>query len=344
MGRASAFCLRLLPPEVAHDLGMKLLSLGGIRWLPPYRLGEAALSGMRLQIPGLGLLDHPIGLAAGFDKHLRAPGAFAQMGFSFLEAGTITPKPQSGNPKPRLFRYPHNQSIINRMGFNSDGVEVVLKRCRALDWQQKRVPLGINIGKNRDTPDHLALDDYLLGISKFYDHAAYLVANISSPNTEGLRNLASESFLNKLASELGSKASKVWIKLDPDQSKQAFRSLIEVVGNAGFGGVILSNTHRVSEPESGGQSGQPLGHLSVQCLEWAWEVHRGRIPMISSGGILSGADVLARIIRGASGVQLYTALVYRGPWAVNEILLELAQEMRLRGIQTLKEVQGSYYS
>ncbi len=342
LGSLGTAGLRLLPAEAAHDVGMWLLCRGLLDYLPAPSL-DHYLSGCRTTIPGVGELPHPIGLAAGFDKQALCPQAFARMGFSFLEIGTVTPKPQPGNPRPRVFRDAAQMALVNRMGFNSDGATAVAKRLRALGWRHETVPLGVNIGKNRDTSEDAAVDDYINGIETFAELASYLVANVSSPNTVGLRDLANRDFIDMLAERQGYKVGKVWLKLDPDMPKKQLQILVEAIAKAGFGGIILTNTHRVVFPETGGQSGHPLAVQAGACLEWAWEVHRGALPMIASGGVLSGADIVQKMLRGACAVQLYSALVYRGPWVVAEMLTELAAEMRLRGITSLSDIIGTYY-
>ena len=342
LGNTGTALLRLLPPEISHDLGMALLSWGLLDKLPaPYL--EPLTAGMSVTIPGIGNLSHPIGLAAGFDKNGRAPGAFARMGFAMLEIGTVTPLPQPGNPKPRLFRQPEQRAIINRMGFNSDGSLIVAERLQKACWQHEHVPLGVNCGKNKSTPNDKALGDFLQVVSTFKDMARYFVINVSSPNTPGLRELATPSFVHSLADELGVLLPKVWIKLDPDMDRRDFQELVGVIAERGFRGIIVSNTHRVSYPEAGGQSGHPLMALSTACLEWAYEVHRGALPMIATGGILSGADIYHKMARGALAVQIYTALVYQGPWVVSKLLVELAAELKLRGISHIQDIIGSYY-
>ncbi len=334
--------LRLLPAETAHDLGMNLLAHGLLEHLPTPFI-EPLTAGMGVDLPGIGSLAHPIGLAAGFDKHCRVPSAFARMGFSMLEIGTVTPQAQPGNPKPRLFRQPEQLALVNRMGFNSDGAATVADRLRRLNWRHDLVPLGINCGKNKNTPNERAIDDYLQVMAAFSDLAHYFVVNISSPNTPGLRELATPTFIQCLADEIGSLLPKVWVKLDPDMNRSEFQAMIEAIAERGFRGIIVSNTHRVVQPEAGGQSGHPLMALSTACLEWAYEVHRGALPMIATGGVLSGADIFQKMVRGASAVQIYTALVYRGPWVVQQLLVELAAELKLRGISHVQDIIGSYY-
>ena len=343
LGEIGTAMLRLLPAETAHDVGMWMLAHGMLDRLPAPPFAALA-TGLKVNLPGIGDLPHPIGLAAGFDKHARCPMAFARMGFSFIEIGTVTPRPQPGNPRPRLFRYPEQRALVNRMGFNSDGALTVAERLRGHRWDHERVPLGINCGKNKDTPAAGAIGDYLQVIETFRDLGRYFVINISSPNTPGLRDLATPSFVHGLADELASLLPRIWVKVDPDMSRREFQGLIHALADRGFQGVIISNTHRVEVPEPGGQSGHPLMAPASACLEWAYEVHRGLLPMIATGGVLSGIDIFHKLARGATAVQIYTALVYRGPWVVARLLVELAEELKLRGFQTAADAIGSYYS
>ena len=342
-GRFLTGFLRLFPAEPAHDIGMLAMEKGLLNLLPAPKTAQVTLP-LQVNLPGIGRLRHPIGLAAGFDKNGRCPDAFEQMGMAFIELGTVTPRPQPGNPKPRLFRYPETQSIINRMGFNSDGAEIVLRRLQALRWTSTRVPLGINVGKNKNTPLDHAIDDFVSGIIAFEKYAKWLTINISSPNTPGLRDLATPKFIRDLAYAAGEHRLKCWIKLDPDMDRKTLQELIENIRIHEFQGVILSNTHRVEWPETGGQSGHPLLSPSNTILEWAWDVTKGTLPIIASGGVLSGIDAFHKLARGASAVQIYTALVYRGPGAVFRICEELGAELKLRGFTSAEEAIGSHYS
>jgi dihydroorotate dehydrogenase len=343
LGSVGTAALRLLPAETAHEIGMAVLQRRLLDWLPAPAVAPLA-AGMSVVVPGIGALPHPFGLAAGFDKHARAPEAFARLGFAFLEIGTVTPQPQPGNPKPRVFRFPEQRALINRMGFNSDGAAAVAERLREKAWDHERVPLGVNCGKNKDTPLDRAIFDYLTVMEATDDLARYFVVNISSPNTPGLRELASPQFLNGLADELGDRRlPRTWVKLDPDLGRKDFQALIAVLAERGYQGVILTNTHRVNWPEPGGQSGHPLTALANTRLEWAHEVTQGRLPMIASGGVLSGIDAFEKLARGASAVQIYTALVYRGPWVVAQLLVELAAELALRGFAHVEDAIGSHY-
>lgn len=337
-----AACLRTLPAETAHHLGLAALRNGFADWLPEPK-HPTILSGMRTSLPGIGELSHPIGLAAGFDKNAVAPHAWARLGFSFFELGAVTKRGQYGNPRPRLFRNKDDHSLINRMGFNNDGLTVIRERVAALKWNHDRVPFGFNIGKNKDTPVERAAEEYTQVLEALSPHGRFFVVNVSSPNTQGLRALAEPGFITELGQMVGGLTKRTWVKLDPDLPKVQFQSAVAAIVEQGFAGLVLTNTHRVVSPEVGGLSGHPLASMAATRLEWAWQIHRGRLPMIASGGIMSGVDIVERLIRGATAVQIYTALVYRGPWVVYKLLRELGDELRLRGYGSVGDAIGQYY-
>lgn len=343
LGELGTAALRQLPAEAAHNLGLKLLSQGIIERIPQPTPPVVEVD-LRTSLFGQ-QLAHPVGLAAGFDKNAVAYGGFAHLGLSFIEIGTLTPVGQLGNPTPRMFRQKEQMGLINRMGFNNVGCEAALKNLRNFGAARDSCPLGINIGKNKDTPLDLASRDYESCYKVMKGAGHYYVINISSPNTPGLRKLASREFLRELvATPIGEEKDKFWIKLDPDLEPSHLQGLIEEIESLGLAGVILTNTHRVEWPQTGGQSGHPISAISTKALEYAYEVHQGRLAMIGSGGVLSGVDVLEKIIRGASAVQIYSALVYRGMWAVFDLLEELGQEMKLRGFDNIEEAKGSFYA
>lgn len=342
-GNWGTYLLRLLPAEVAHSIGMNLLTSTFFLHLPDPNLDVADVD-LETNAGVLGVLKHPLGLAAGFDKNMEAPYGFAKMGFSCLEFGTVTPQSQPGNSKPRMWRDSETKSIVNRMGFNNDGAIVLQKRLQSLNWTTHHPKIGLNIGKNKQTSAGEAIGDYVGLAQRFAPISNYLVVNLSSPNTPGLRDLATSDFIDLLAKELGSSIlSKTFVKLDPDLSKSQLQKLIERLQHHVFAGVILTNTHGVQSPYAGGLSGHSLLSQSNSSLEWAWETHLGSFTMIASGGVLTGMDAFSKIARGASLVQLYSALVFRGPGAVAKILWELGAEMRRRGFRSVDEAKGSFY-
>ena len=342
LGQAGASILRRLPPERAHDLGLALIKIGLLDLLPSPKFNSHNVD-MTTSIPGVGVISHPIGLAAGFDKNAAVLRRLQKIGFSFLELGTVTPLPQPGNPRPRMFRTTSQMGLINRMGFNSDGANIVAANIRASGWTSAHIPIGINLGKNKDTSPDKALNDFLSGLNAFQSLGRYFVINISSPNTPGLRDLASQEFIKSLARSAKTYLAKVWIQLDPDMAKKDFQKLIATIAEEGFQGVILTNTHRIDFPETGGQSGHPLLSPSNLALERAWEVHKGSLATIATGGVLTGIDAFYKLALGASALQIYTAMVYRGPGCVARIYEELAMELKLRGMRSVQDAIGSYY-
>lgn len=344
LGEWGAKTLRVLPPEVAHEVALATLKSGMLgRLVPRPNKWEAHLAS---SLKGLGPLPHPIGLAAGFDKNGEVVEGLHDLGFAFVEVGTVTPLPQAGNPKPRIFRHPAERALVNRLGFNSRGLEKMRANLARVGNGLSAVPLLINVGKNKETSDEDALWDFVQGIRAMHEFSRSFVVNLSSPNTPGLRDLAEPGFLRRLAAVLDQEYEarpNVWIKLSPDMAKRDFQTLIECVEECRFSGITVSNTHRVEKPESGGMSGHPLLVLSTRCLEWAWEVHQGRLEMVGVGGVLSGADVFQKLIRGASVVQVMTAMIYRGPWVVHALLDELQRELALAGFTSVTEAIGSFY-
>ncbi|HLT00572.1 MAG TPA: quinone-dependent dihydroorotate dehydrogenase [Geminicoccaceae bacterium] len=338
---------RLLPPETAHALAIRALRHGlGPRVTPPASLRLATtLCGFALA--------HPLGLAAGFDKNAEAvPGLF-RLGFSFVEIGTVTPRPQAGNPRPRLFRLPAQQALINRMGFNNDGLEAV--RARLARSGTRPGPLGANIGANRDAKDPVA--DYVACLRGLYELVDYVTVNVSSPNTPGLRDLQGRARLDELLGALletraalaGQEAPKpLLLKVAPDLDPEQEAAIAEVALGRGLDGLIISNTTIARPPglsgryrdEAGGLSGAPLFATSTAQLARFHRLCAGRLPLVGVGGILTGADAYAKIRAGASALQLYTGLIYRGPRAVGRILAELDRLLAEDGIVRLADARG----
>jgi dihydroorotate dehydrogenase len=284
---------------------------------------------------------NPVGLAAGLDKNAEHLDALNTLGFGFIEVGTVTPRPQSGNDKPRMFRLPRHEAIINRMGFNNDGVDALVRNVRASSYHGV---LGINIGKNKDTPNEKAASDYLFCLTRVYELASYITINISSPNTQGLRDLQEEATLRRFISvlreaqeRLGSQHGRrkpMLLKIAPDLGEAEQDAVAEVLLHTGIDGVICGNTtidHSAvaDDPhgdEAGGLSGKPLFAHSTAVLAGMRKRLQGRIPLIGVGGILDGSDAAEKLDAGASLVQLYSGLIYRGPTLVNECVDEIRRQ------------------
>jgi len=338
-----------LDPERAHALAAGALrALGAAGGLSRPRPDPS------LRVRCLGLdFDSPLGMAAGFDKgEVLVPGLHA-LGFSHVEVGTITPRPQAGNPPPRLFRLPEHRALVNRMGFNNQGVEVCGERLSRLPPDGRGI-VGVNVGKNKDTPNERAADDYLSAIDALHRWADYLVVNLSSPNTPGLRELQERGPLERL---LGACVDRVrplgkplLVKLAPDLAPEALDEAVDVAVGCGASGIIATNT-TIQRPgavashprasEAGGLSGAPLAPLSLASLRRAYARAAGRIPIVGVGGIMDAADAFARIRAGASLVQVYTGLIYGGPALPRRILEELPEMLKNAGFSSIQEAVGS---
>ena len=339
---------RLLPPETAHRLALSALSLIGPGG-PPADAPHLRTTLWRRT------LSNPLGLAAGLDKDGVALAGFARLGFGAIEIGSVTPRPQPGNPRPRLFRLAEDRAVINRMGFNSAGHEAVLRRLDRYRAQAGRGgPLvGVNLGKNRESEDAAA--DYAAGILRFSDLADYLVVNISSPNTPGLRGLQAaqplRGLLARLSEARGQAAARppLLLKVAPDLEAEERAAIAEIGIEAAIDGLIVGNT-TVSRPaglrsrrraETGGLSGRPLFDLSTAVLADFARLTRGRLVLVGAGGVASGADAYAKVRAGASLVQLYTALIYEGPGLVRRVKAELAELLQRDGFASVAEAVGS---
>jgi dihydroorotate dehydrogenase len=321
-----------LQPEIAHHLTLAgLQALGRLGKLNPLRRSSegSARTVMGLNFP------NPLGLAAGLDKNGDCIEGLAALGFGFIEVGTVTPRPQVGNLPPRLFRLPEAEAIINRMGFNNKGVDTLVARI-----ERTRYPgiLGVNIGKNRDTPVERALDDYLECLRKVYAHAGYVTVNISSPNTPGLRTLQTGENLDQLL--LGLRAERelltqqhgrrvsLAVKIAPDLEPGDIEEIADALVRHGIDAVIATNTTASREgveglphgQESGGLSGRPVFAKSTEVVRQLSRALQGKLPIIACGGIFSVEDARAKLDAGASLVQIYTGLIYRGPGLVSELV------------------------
>jgi dihydroorotate dehydrogenase len=336
-----------LDPEASHGIGM-----GALRALQAVP-GAAAALGRRYQVDAAPLrqtlfgreIANPVGLAAGFDKNAEAVRAIPALGFGFIEVGTVTPLPQAGNPRPRLFRHPAVRSLQNALGFNNLGLVAMRRRLSRV--YPAPIPLGVNLGKNKATPPERALADYETLIRGLHDLADYLVVNLSSPNTPGLRDLQNEDFLRALfALAKGVTAKPILVKIAPDLEPGAAVRLSEIAVDAGAAGVIATNTTTdysllPGAKDFGGLSGAVLREKSFRIFEAVARALFGRAVLISVGGIDSGAEAYRRIRAGASLVQVYTALVYEGPGLPRRINEELLALMERDGARTLAEVIGA---
>jgi len=351
LARLALPLLRLLPPETAHDLTLRALAGGLVR-----PVAEAPDPLLRTTLWGRDF-PNPIGLAAGFDKNAKVPDAMLALGFGFVEIGSVTPLPQEGNPQPRLFRLAEDGAVINRLGFNNEGLAAVAARLAA----RRRVVagtggiVGANIGKNRDASDAVA--DYVAGIAAFAPLADYLVVNVSSPNTPGLRELQRrreitvliERLLAARAAAVPVKPPPLLVKIAPDLTEEERVDLAEVALTSGIDGLIVANTTVARPPglrggnahEPGGLSGKPLFAPSTALLAEMHRRTRGRVTLIGVGGVANGADAYAKIRAGASLVQLYTGLIYQGPALIARIKRELAALLRRDGFASVSAAVGS---
>jgi dihydroorotate dehydrogenase len=333
-----------LDPETAHGIGMAgvdWLKAAGATCLVARPVPPDPVSVMGINFP------NPVGLAAGVDKNGEHIDALAALGFGFIEIGTITPRPQPGNPRPRLFRIPERQAIINRMGFNNDGVDQLLAHVDAADFPRRGGILGINIGKNFDTPIDKAADDYLFCLERVYAAASYVTVNVSSPNTRNLRELQRDEALDALLGSLKSQQSRLAdrhgkyvplaLKIAPDLDDSQVDAIAALLCRHRMDGVIATNTTlaRVgveglpNAEQAGGLSGAPLLAMSNAVLNKLAVALAGEVPIIGVGGIISGADAAAKIAAGARLVQLYTGFIYRGPELVAEAAAAIARQHRV---------------
>lgn len=342
--------LHALPPETAHNLTVAFLSLG----LHP-TLDEQLDPSIATEVAGL-KFSSPLGLAAGFDKNADCMKAMFKMGMGFTEAGTVTPEPQEGNERPRVFRNNHDRAVINRMGFPNKGADHFQKNIvRFLREREDGQILGINIGKNKDTSD--PFEDYVALIKRFGALADYIAVNVSSPNTPGLRDLQKVEFLEKLIEHIGQARDyycsgqnkpPVFFKFAPDLDATHLKEIAHLCVDKQVDGVILTNT-TLARPEhlpenfrkeAGGLSGAPVYRLSTEVIRQFYRHTKGQVPIIGAGGILSVEDAYAKIKAGASLVQVYSGLVFKGPELIERINERLPDLLTVDGYKTLKEAVG----
>ena len=338
--------VKLLPAEVAHRATIKALKSG----LGVPRKRRVAHPALQTVLPKSGLrLDSPIGLAAGFDKNCEVPAAMSRFGFGFVECGTVTPRPQSGNPKPRLFRLTEDQAVINRMGFNNEGLENFVRHLSKYDGE---AVIGANVGANKDSDDRIA--DYVTGVEQVSPYADYITINISSPNTPGLRGLQDKGALESLLSACSAvdrQGKPVFLKLAPDLDDSAMDDICRVVTGVGawLSGLIVSNT-TLARPDSlksehkgeaGGLSGAPLMEASTEVLKGFAQRLAGQFDLIGAGGIAGAEDAYRKIRAGAHAVQLYSMLVYSGPGLVGRMNSGLVKCLEADGFSSLAEAVGA---
>lgn len=342
--RVAGPLLRALDPERAHGLAIKALQRGLVP--RPAPVDDPIL---RTTVWGRDF-PNPIGLAAGFDKNAEVPDAMLALGFGFVEIGSITPRAQPGNPKPRMFRLTEDEGVINRLGFNCEGLSAAVPRLAA----RARVGIvGANLGKNKDTAD--AASDYESGTAALGRYCDYLVCNVSSPNTPGLRALQGKQPLQDLITRVQRMLATLphppplVLKIAPDITDEDKRDIAEVSLTSGIAGLIVGNTTITRPPtlqsryrdETGGLSGRPLFALSTKVLADMYAATGGRLPLVGTGGIASGADAYAKIRAGASLVQLYSALVYQGPALIGRIARDLAGLLRRDGFAGVADAVGA---
>ena len=328
-----------LEPEAAHGLTL-------------YALGVAQRSNLMrfvaqpppadLPVRAFGIdFPNPVGLAAGLDKNGEHLDALGALGFGFIEIGTVTPRPQSGNPKPRMFRLPEHEAIINRMGFNNSGVDALVRNVEQAQW---RGVLGINIGKNKDTPNERAADDYLACLERVYPLASYVTVNVSSPNTPGLRDLQEGDSLQRLIASLMEAREKLaaqhgarkpmLLKIAPDLDAAQMDAVASALAGSGIDGLICTNTTidrnditgALHANEQGGLSGKPLFEQSTAVLRSMAQRLGDHIPLVGVGGVLTGSDATDKITAGAKLVQIYSGMIYRGPWLITECVEEIRRQ------------------
>lgn len=333
--------------ERAHEIGIKALKSGLASPFycdPDCGFGEIERFGLKFA--------KPLGLAAGFDKNGVVVNQFASLGFGFVEVGTVTLQPQKGNPKPRIFRLPDDNALINRLGFNNDGAEVIAARLSKLT---RRCVVGVNIGKNKDVPNEEAVENYLACFEIVHPVADYVAINISSPNTPNLRDLQQTASLDALLSALQLRNSQLGgkpllVKIAPDLTDAEIESVIDVCLSRRVDGVIATNTtiaraglktRGAEQFGDGGLSGEPLANRSNEVISTIYRISKGKLPIIGVGGIFTAEDAFAKIAAGASLVQAYTGFVYGGPTFAREINSGLAGILKERGFKSIDEAVGS---
>ena len=331
-------------PEVAHSLAIKALKLNNIPYTKPKdnHILETTFCEKKL--------SSPIGVAAGFDKNAEVYNPLFNLGFGFVEVGTITPKPQFGNPKPRVFRLEEDEALINRLGFNNSGSERI---SQTIKENNKKGFLGINIGPNKDSKDRV--EDYLICFRKFYNLADYITINISSPNTENLRDFHNQDELNSLIDKLKNEKKKLnsniplAIKVSPDLNDDQINEVSKIIMEQEIGIIIVSNTtdknrenlKNINKLEKGGLSGKPIKKISNEAISKFYKILKDKTKIIGVGGVSNGQDAFEKITSGATLVQLYTGMVYRGPRIASKISTELIDLLKNKGFKNVSEAIGT---
>ena len=331
-------------PEVAHSLAIKALKLNNIPYSKPKdnHILETTFCEKKL--------SSPIGVAAGFDKNAEVYNPLFNLGFGFVEVGTITPKPQFGNPKPRVFRLEEDEALINRLGFNNSGSERI---SQTIKENNKKGFLGINIGPNKDSTNRI--DDYLICFRKFYNLADYITINISSPNTENLRDFHNQDELNSLIDKLKNEKKELnsniplAIKVSPDLNDDQINEVSKIILEQEIGIIIVSNTtdknrenlKNINKLEKGGLSGKPIKKISNEAISKFYKILKDKTKIIGVGGVSNGQDAFEKIISGATLVQLYTGMVYRGPRIASKISKELIDLLKNKGFKNVSEAIGT---
>lgn len=349
--------LFLLDSETAHNAMVRMGEFVGRRaWLAGALAKLYAFEDPRLAVRAFGTdFKNPVGLAAGFDKNARLLGLLSALGFGFAEVGTVTPRPQAGNPRPRLFRLSPDLALLNRLGFNSEGARAVRER---IFGAKLSLPFGVNIGKNKDTPNEQAIGDYAKDFSELADRGDYITVNVSSPNTPNLRALQDKETLRPLLLHLQTlNASRqspkpLLLKIAPDLTNEALDDIVAIVRETGIAGVIATNTTisreglrtdpaEIAALGAGGVSGKPLAERSTEVIRYLYKKLGARVPIVGVGGVFTAEDAYEKICAGASLVQMYTGLIYEGPGVVKRVKRGLVRLLARDGFKSISEAVGS---